>query len=303
MFLRNSENKILKLGINVVVNKGKKNFSREIHDRAPPNGVNVQRIQSVDFVRMALENVKIEKLDDWEKLKQSILNHELNRMPNLVNHYNVDARIMGTISILQRLDLSRSYLKYLESQNIRPNLATLGKYLKFLYESIKQKASKSEETEILSICDNLRKTYPVLDSISLESIVLALSVTSRWKECIDIMTEIKKTTRISTPVYTAVASAAFLNKENELAWEIINDALSENKLPQSGAYISFLKRVKLLRKQENIHKQLETMFKFLGDSAVNCQEEVVDHLIGNFHIGSKTKVNAKRVDLVWTGWN
>lgn len=70
---------------------------------------------------------------------------------------------------------------------MKPNLATLGRYLKLLYENYKDKLPKAEETKILSICEEIQKDNPILESRTLENMALALSLTKEWRKCIDII--------------------------------------------------------------------------------------------------------------------
>lgn len=63
----------------------------------------------------------------------------------------------------------------------------MGLYLKYLSSEKIEDISLVTQKKILEVCDNIFKTYPILDSISLESIVCALSVTKKWKDTIELL--------------------------------------------------------------------------------------------------------------------
>ena len=92
-----------------------------------------------------------------------------------------------------RTDLAKQYLQFLTQNNMKPNLATMGKYLRLLYNNnIEHKISTQDEEEILHIYEEIRKNNPVLDSLTLDSILLALSLTREWRKCLDLLQVFKK---------------------------------------------------------------------------------------------------------------
>jgi len=227
-----------------------------------------------DLISMALNTIEIRKPQDWNKVKQFVLNHELNGNKSY-NCKNIDAKIMGScVSNLQRADLAKTYLRYLEEQNIQPNLSTLGKYLQFLYRNNTEKNSKEDEKEIIKLCDEIRDNNPVLDSFTLDSMVSALSLTKEWKKCLNILEEIKITASPSTSTYSALIAAAFLNKEEELAWNLLKELIDQGKKPQSIALLRYLTTLKKLRKRQNIIEKLEKLFLFFQQYELVCQEDV-----------------------------
>jgi len=69
----------------------------------------------------------------------------------------------------------------------------------------------------------LKRRYDVLDSITLESVILGLSVTNNWKECVKLLNEIKMVFYFPNSLpYSAVVEAAFNNNENDLGWELLH---------------------------------------------------------------------------------
>lgn len=73
--------------------------------------------------------------------------------------------------------------------------------------------------------EDLSKTYKVLDEITTDSAILALSLTDQWKTCIKLLDDIKKTGNPTVSSYTAIMAAAFRNSKNEFAWKIAQELI------------------------------------------------------------------------------
>lgn len=103
--------------------------------------------------------------------------------------------------------------------------------------------------------------------------------------------EIKKTSNVAITVYSALIAAAFINKKEQLAWDLLNEVLSLDKTPLSVTFLSYLRTLKRQRKRDNIINNLEKLFEFFKDSQINCTEEVVNDIVESFHMGQKTTVS------------
>lgn len=158
--------------------------------------------------------------------------------------------------------------------------------MKLLYTNHKDSLTQSDETDIINLCNNIRLQYPVLESHSLQSVILVLSLTKQWRECLDLMEEIRKTASVSVLVYSVVAAAAFSNNEEKLAWELLWQAATEGKEPNSVSYLSYLKTL-------SDKKGLERLFLFLSETELHCPEDVVDFISYKFKLGQKTRVSYK----------
>lgn len=73
--------------------------------------------------------------------------------------------------------------------------------------------------------ENLIKTYKVLDGITTDSVILALSLTDQWNTCIKLLDDVKKTGNPTVTSYTAIMAAAFRNSKNEFAWKIAQELI------------------------------------------------------------------------------
>lgn len=86
--------------------------------------------------------------------------------------------------------------------------------------------------------ENVRKAHPILDAITLDNIIQALSLTKNWETCINLMNEIKITSTPSSTCYSVLIAAAFSNDSDEIAWKLLNELI--------GLYIiSLLVKTKL----------------------------------------------------------
>ncbi|CAG9770290.1 unnamed protein product [Ceutorhynchus assimilis] len=244
-----------------------------------------KRLSSEDLIQIALSNVKVKKPGDWTRVKEFVFAHESNRS-QFYGAHNIDGIIMGTLGRIERLDLAQSYLKYLQSELTKPNLATLGRYLRLLYDSAKDKITEAQEQEILSICMEIQRNNSILDSRTLENMALPLSLTKEWQKCFNIIQEIKRTSSVSTTVYSAVAASAFINNEEDLAWNLLNEVLSLDKLPLSVAFLSYIEVLKKQKRKVDLVKLL-TFFK---ESEMLCHEEVVNGILKDFNVGQKTTI-------------
>ncbi|XP_066144541.1 mitochondrial ribonuclease P catalytic subunit [Euwallacea fornicatus] len=260
--------------------------------KTPNSPKNINSIAKVrrtpeDMVVSALENAKIGENQNWDDIRRRILDQ---KGYVTITSDNIDGVIMASIVQLNRLDLAKSYLNYLNFIKTVPNLATIGKYFRLLYDNHKNKSLEFDEHKIIELCNEVRRKYPVLESRTLENIILALSLTSKWKHCFDIMREIKISTNVSTLSYSALASAAFRNKNELLAWGLLREAVSKEKFPHGTAYLSYLEILKTQQEQESIVKGVEKLFMFFKETELLCPEEVVNFLIDSFKLGQKTIV-------------
>ncbi|CAH1971845.1 unnamed protein product [Acanthoscelides obtectus] len=233
----------------------------------------------VDVIGTVMDNTKVHSLNDWKIVRNTILEHEFNRGQYTNN--NIDSKILGYCALKKDCDRGTSYLNFLKSEDIKPNLATIGKYLKLLYAInadivfIQGKTlPKIEEELILRYYEDLRRDYPILDSYSLENAVLALSVTSQWKTCLDLLQDIKVTATPNAVSYSSIVAAAFSNKEEDLAWQILEEMFQSEKVPESIAFHAYLSTLKKMRKKSLIIEKLEKLFLFFQNYDLKCTEDV-----------------------------
>ncbi|KAJ8929374.1 hypothetical protein NQ314_017955 [Rhamnusium bicolor] len=105
---------------------------------------NVKEKVNNDLILNTMENSQISSINDWINVRKAILEHEYNR--GQYSKHNIDAMILGYCVNNKKYDLGSSYLDFLSQENIRPNLATLGRYLKLLYTKNQEICLESAET-------------------------------------------------------------------------------------------------------------------------------------------------------------
>lgn len=74
--------------------------------------------------------------------------------------------------------------------------------------------------------NELRKSYKVLDSLTCENVIYALSLTRNWRECLKLLQETKIASNPGAGAYSVIASSAFKNGEHELGWILLNEAVN-----------------------------------------------------------------------------
>lgn len=233
----------------------------------------------VELVQNVLDRSNVSCNKDWKKIRQSILEHQDNKGQCSVD--NIDALILN-YCLNKNTDWGLSYIDYLKTENMKKNLATVGKYLqlmylkneKFLMEG--EKCSSNDVKNIIDCYENLRKEHSLLDYLTLESAILALSVTGAWKQCLEIMKESEITTVISSRAYSAVIAAIFLNDKHELGWNLLNDMLEKEKLPLSLPFITY---INVAKKSEEAKSMLEKLLLFFQENDFICDEDVISNLI------------------------
>lgn len=160
---------------------------------------------------------------DWQKIRKQVL--EIGKPFTPVN---MDYVIMSYCNVNNDLSLGKSYLNFLQSNNIDPNLATLGQYLKLYYGVNKFNTSNlnnDDEKCILSLYKNIKEKHKVLDSASAESALVALSLTKEWKTYLKLLDEIKLVGVPTDLCYSAIISTAFRNGDTQLAWKLLDEML------------------------------------------------------------------------------
>ncbi|XP_056636669.1 mitochondrial ribonuclease P catalytic subunit [Diorhabda sublineata] len=247
-----------------------------------------------NYLVEAIEN-KIITQRDWKLVRQDIIDNVDNRGQYTKN--NVDSLILGYCIKENKFDLGSHYINFVKEENISPTLAFIGKHLKFLYEVNKEKrfingegCEKAEEKLILQIYSDLRKDFPVLDSFSLENIIPAISLTSEWKKCIELLKEIEFTNIPNSHAYSCTVAAAFLNNEEQLAWELLEEIVQHGRNVENIVFFSYFSWLRTFKNRKNTIAKLEQMFLFLQSKDLLCELEVVENIINFSSKGNITHI-------------
>lgn len=267
----------LRVGLQTVLYRQLKNTYNSIKSR-----VSLSLLPNKQFVPELVQNTldrsSVSCNKDWKQIRQNILQHQDNN--GQCSADNIDASILN-YCLNNNTHLGLSYIDFMTTENIKKNLATVGKYMQLIYfknEKLLMKGEKcpsSDEAEILDCYKNLRKEHSFLDYLTLESAILALSITSNWNQCLEIMKEIEITTDVSNRAYNAIIAAAFLNGEHELGWNLLEDMLTKEKIPFSLPFITY---INVAKNSNQAKSMLEKLLLFFQDNDFICEEDVITNL-------------------------
>lgn len=59
-----------------------------------------------------------------------------------------------------------------------------------------------------------------------ENVILGLSITSHWRQCLEILESIKFVSKPSAIAYTAIVNAALKNNDEKTGWRYLNESIS-----------------------------------------------------------------------------
>lgn len=135
---------------------------------ASPNSTHVPvkgRFASAEQKRIIAEFVSEtgSTTPDWDALKKSILS--INR--GYINEKNINGCILDSCSHLKRVDMAKSFMKYIKSR-VEPNLALELLYIRSCYASQDQ-LTTDDIDEIHTSCKSIfKKNSHLLNSVLLE---------------------------------------------------------------------------------------------------------------------------------------
>lgn len=168
-----------------------------------------------------LNNRNLGPETNWKDVREDILKESRNITP-----INIDAMMLNYYTTKKMYDVAFKYLNYLKEDNIKLNLATIGKYFKLFYELYREGKLTQEQKEVIWYkYKELQKMYKVLDPITTESVICALSITEHWKECLVLMEKVKIVAVPSAISYSLVIAAAFRNEEHQLGYQLLEEML------------------------------------------------------------------------------
>ncbi|RZC42647.1 mitochondrial ribonuclease P protein 3, partial [Asbolus verrucosus] len=146
------------------------------------------------------------------------------------------------------------------------------------------KLSQQDEDRILMLYNNIRKSYPALDALTLDNVIRAISLTTQWKHCIDLLEEVKVTATASATAYNAVISAAFVNNEDDLAWKLLSEMLDS-----LDDLIELLKKIEInVHPSIVTHRSKLTSFDLTDDEFNDLKNKIIQNVIVGKDVFNKT---------------
>lgn len=192
---------------------------------------------------------------------------------------SLDLVIMQLCNSLKNFDLGKCFVKYLTENKSEMNAAIVGKYLQLLYLN-RDNLTEDDRKEILSMYRHLRLKYPLLDGLTAESCILALSLTDCWRESEELLEILKiSCSKASSASYSAIAVAAFKNGDPEIGWKYFNELVEQKKKPSSEAYIAYVDYcLKNFENADDCLKEIEKLLSFLGQHNLLPDKIVTEHI-------------------------
>ena len=219
-----------------------------------------------------LLNKKLKNNEAFDSAQWAAVREELINLGN-ASEITVDSQIYDLCLHYQKLDEALSYFRFLESNNYKLNLNTISTCLK-IYFLRKTQITPEEEKEICRIYDQLRKEYPLLDGQTCNCCILALSLTKRWKESLELIEMVKLADNPGITVMGAVICAALRNDEFILAWELINECIAKQPLVPS-VYLEYLDYCKRHFSGDELKGEVEKILMFWREHQVEPTEYVI----------------------------
>lgn len=211
---------------------------------------------------------------DWQNVRRT-----LTQSSKFVTDKNVDAVILGMCSSGEQLPVAKSYLRYLNSQGIKPNAATQGRLLRCYYAAYQLRPLTDEEqSEILEICDTLQGVHQTLDSSSCEHMIHGLVATNgHWQRALPLLDMMKVTASPSVVAYSTLACKAFSSQQPELAWRLLEEMLQARKMPKCEVYLAHL--TSSAQHPQTLGVQLERLLQFLERHDILISEKVAQQIL------------------------
>ncbi|XP_055704879.1 mitochondrial ribonuclease P catalytic subunit [Phlebotomus papatasi] len=185
-----------------------------------------------------LNNCTRPEASQWKNLRSQLLT-----IAPRISLANVDATIVGFCVQAKKLTAARGFVEFLDRDPDigGANCATLTRLLR-VYHAIatERPLTQTEEEEIGQIYGKLREKFPHFDANTSEGIIAALSMTSRWKECLELMDGIEILCKPSTNTYMSVIEAAFRHNDKVIALQILEKSVRNSRIPKCSALIAWI---------------------------------------------------------------
>ncbi|KAF5282016.1 hypothetical protein FQA39_LY00540 [Lamprigera yunnana] len=202
---------------------------------------------------------KIQSLDDWNNVREEILNSRKE-----ITLRTIDSAILSVC---------------IASKNYELGLAVIGKYFRLFYLSnFDKKISESDENDVYNLYLQLRKIYKVFDCFTCENIIHALSITRHWKDCYELLNEIKVAGEPGSSAISVIAAACFKNNAAEQGWSLLKETAERNRLPTNIAYLSYIEACEQTQKLSD----LEKLFEYFHTHDIKCNEEVINKITSTY---------------------
>lgn len=124
--------------------------------------------------------------DEWGSVRNDVLSAR-----GSITAQSFDAFMVQSCFGDGRFNVGRSFMEFLQ-QGVGPNVATVGLFMKLFYQCFfSREVDPGVSTFVLGLYDSMRQEWPLLDSTTAERAIQGLSLTSRWKEGLELLDMVK----------------------------------------------------------------------------------------------------------------
>nr|CAG4643470.1 EOG090X0CGF [Ilyocryptus agilis] len=205
-----------------------------------------------------------------------------------MNERTFDANFVKACIVCRNYSMGRMYISLLQEKGSGPNVATLVKFIQLCYYC-RQQVDKIDEVE--QFCNQLQSHSPFLDSNSKESLVLGLSITSKWKDGLKLLLE-DESIQANAPMNAMIdrllaeddlESATFLMEKAAEKKRTIYDFVHEHWINKSeknphawDLYSSYISRNEVFLKEVIAFKLKDMLARRSFDSYIGQKTTVAD---------------------------
>lgn len=228
---------------------------------------------------------------EWRKLKES-----------LGNQQRFDIQMMNALFVSRaELDIAKSLLTFVAMETGTLSYELLLRYLTLCVTS-------GHDAEVFEVYDIMRGSFPSLDTGASSLFIKSFSRTSRWREAIGILNQVKKVFTPSPRNYSDIIEAAVHRGDRATAWSLY-DELLEKKLNPHPETWEVLFGVRKTEEEENQgipeneeHERLHHILLHMRNNQIYPQQglataikEWFESHKGQNWTGSWTKTDSKGV--------
>ncbi|XP_046749749.1 mitochondrial ribonuclease P catalytic subunit [Diprion similis] len=212
--------------------------------------------------------------DQWKNLRNEIMATDTSNVAN-----NVNTTMLQYCLHTNNVDLGTSCMKYLRENDFELHPALVGVYFKLLWQNPNTFTEDHRKQDILSIYNDLRVKYPLLDASTAEHCLKVISHTEKWRDVIELLEIIKISCKPCGHAYNSAVCAAFKNGDGELAWKLLHEMAMLERVPSSDAYIACLNYcLQNFEKPQHRFQEIEKLFDFLAQYWLKPHADVVNEI-------------------------
>ncbi|XP_033497711.1 mitochondrial ribonuclease P catalytic subunit [Epinephelus lanceolatus] len=164
---------------------------------------------------------------EWRKLKES-----------LGSQQTFDIHMMSAIVKSEaQLDIAKSLLTFVALETGTLSYELLLRYLTLC-------VSSGHNTEVFDVYEIMQGRFPSLETGASTLFIKSFSRTTRWREAVGILQEVKKVFSPSPRNYGDIITAAVLNGDTTTAWALYDDLIEMGLSPHQETWDALFKAVR-----------------------------------------------------------